>query len=46
MSAGLDEANVALMRLPSVRAPPEASSDDKVLIAVAMPLEIVRKTKR
>ena len=33
-------------RLPSVRAPAAASSDDSVPIATAMPLAIVRKMKR
>ena len=33
MSAGLVAASAALTRLPSVRAPPAASSDDSVLIA-------------
>ena len=37
-SAGLADASVALTRLPSVRAPPAASSDDSVLIATAIPL--------
>ena len=39
-------ASVALTRLPSVRAPPAASSDDSVLIATAMPFAIVLKMNR
>jgi len=35
-----------LTRLPSVRAPPAASSDDSVLIASVMPLAIVLKMNR
>ena len=36
----------ALTRLPSVRAPPAASSEDSVLIAVATPLPVARNRNR
>jgi hypothetical protein len=46
MSAGLDDASAALTKLPSVRAPPETSSDVCVPSAVAMPLPIDLKMNR
>jgi hypothetical protein len=45
-SAGLVDASAALTRLPSVRAPPAASSAESVAMAVVMPLAVVLKMNK